>query len=271
MIKGIDVSSVQGISINWHEVAATGVQFVVVKCGNGNDGIDPDFARNIAGAKAAGLEVVCYHFVYPLPPKAGDPSRSPQAQAQKHFDASQGVLAACDLEWPEPKDWAHWGCTAAQINQWGLEYLAAYSALSGRPMIIYTYPNFAQNIKYTVGYAQYPLWIASYAATPTIPAPWADWVLWQISGGTGPDAAHLPNGTPVDADVAKDLSLWQSFATNVSSNSPVNDPNPASVTNDPNPVPDPTIPAPVPASPAPINANFFTAIGGIISKLFSSK
>lgn len=267
MINGVDVSSVQGITINWQAVAATGVQFAVIKCGNGNDPIDPDFSRNLAGAQAAGLQVICYHFVYPLPSKPGDPTRDPAEQAQMHFNASQGCLAACDLEWPAEQNWAQWGCTAAQINQWGLDYLAAYTNLSGQPMIIYTYPDFAKEVGLSAAYAQYPLWIASYEPTPEIPAPWTDWVLWQTTGGGG----HLPNGEPVDTDVAKDLSLWgsaSSTANTPNAPNPTNDPNPPDPTNNPNP-PTTVAPSPPPApNPQPINANFFTAVWNAVSKLF---
>ena len=106
-INGIDVSSVQG-HVNWNAVAASGIQFAIIKCGNGNDGIDPFFSSNLAGAKAAGLHTICYHFIYPLPPAAGNPSRDPVIQAQMHFKASQGEIAVCDLEWPVQTDWAKW-------------------------------------------------------------------------------------------------------------------------------------------------------------------
>ena len=259
MYKGYDISSVQNLltQAQWNAIAASGITFIVAKCGNGNDPIDPHFSQNIAGAKAAGLHVACYHFVYPLPPKTGDPSRSPQAQAQMHFNAAQGVLAAMDIEWPVVQDWSKWDCTAAQINQWGLDYLAAYSELSGQTMMIYTFPNFAQTVGFTAEYAQYPLWIASYEPTPTIPAPWTNWVMWQTAGGTG---GHLPNGAPVDTDVVMDLSLWAAGTSSVSS---TNSPN---GNNNPNPVSTPNS-SDVPNTPV-INANFFSAIWNLLSKLF---
>src|SRR5208283_4461391 len=129
-----------------------------------------------------------------------------------------------------------WGCSAAQICQWVTEYLQAYESLSGIRPVVYTYPNFAQCIKLPTSFAQtYQLWIASYESTPTIPAPWTDWVIWQNTGGTGSNAGHLPSGVPVDTDLAKDLSLW-----NVA---PVVDPPPpppfVPLITDPVTVPDP--------------------------------
>jgi GH25 family lysozyme M1 (1,4-beta-N-acetylmuramidase) len=254
LIKGIDVSTIQG-KIDFRAVAATGVQFVICRCGVGNGGIDNLYRQNIANAKAAGLKVMAYHFIYPLPPLASQPLRDPKAQAQMHVNAAGGELAACDLEWPAPQDWAKWNCTAAQIVQWSIDYLEAYERLSGIRPIVYTYPYFAQAIKLPDWFGQkYKLWIASYqAGTPFIPKPWTDWVIWQNSGGTGPSAEHLPNGAPVDGDRAKDLSLWD--ASTPAEPDPVPAPDPALPADPaPVPVPDPTPPAPAPLPVVPVSA-----------------
>ena len=99
-----------------------------------------------------------------------------------------------DFEWPVQTDWAKWGCSAQQISDWGLTYLAEYSRLDGSTTLIYTYPNFAQTVNLAAAptYASYPLWIASYQATPYIPAPWNSWTLWQTSGGGGKLPMELP-------------------------------------------------------------------------------
>lgn len=195
------------------------------------------YAKNVAGATAAGLKVACYHFIYPLPPKEGDPSRDPVAQAQYHFNASLGQLACIDCEWPEPQDWATWGCSSAQLNTWMLAYLQEYESLSGRKPIIYTYPNWAANVGFYQQFIQYLLWIASYEASPAIPSPWRTWVLWQNTGGGG----HLPTtGVPVDTDLAEDLSLWNSVLPPIQLPVPV--PTPA-------PIPTPVVPTPIVVSP----------------------
>lgn len=249
-VQGYDISALQG-DVNFQTLANNGIKFVILRCGIGNDGIDGDYKVNVARAQAAGLQVACYHFIYPLPTVPGKESRSPQAQAQAHFNASEGVLACCDLEWPTSDQWQHWGCSAAEIKQWALEYLQTYSQLSGRNMIVYTYPYFAQSLNLAASpeFAQYPLWIASYEANPAIPAPWSDWVLWQTTGGGG----HLPNGAPVDTDIAKDLSLWgvgQAVA-------PIQVPDPVQA-------PDP-VQVPAPTSPG---GNVWISIGNTISQLF---
>lgn len=273
LIKGIDVSIIQG-KIDWRAVAATGVQFAICRCGVGNGGIDSLYKSNIANARAAGLKVMAYHFIYPLPPLASQPLRDPKLQAKMHVDAAGGELAACDLEWPATQDWAKWGCTAAQIVQWSIEYLEEYERLSGIRPIVYTYPYFAQAIKLPDWFGQkYKLWIASYqTGTPFIPKPWTDWVIWQNSGGTGPSAEHLPNGAPVDGDRARDLSFWD-----VAEPDPAPEPVPVvSADPVPPPAPDPVQPppAPVPVVPSPVVARptgavlIWQLLSGLFNQIF---
>jgi GH25 family lysozyme M1 (1,4-beta-N-acetylmuramidase) len=203
MYKGYDISIIQG-DVDFQAAAASGISFIICRAVVGNGGIDKNYYTNIKNAKAAGIKVMAYNFVYPLPPMTSQPLRDPLKQAQYHFESCQGELAACDLEWPAADSWSKWGCSAKQINDWALTYLAEYSRLDGRKMVLYTYPYFVKAVQFSQDFAQYPLWIASYQAKPAVPHPWTDWTLWQNSGGT----EKLPNGVPVDTDLAKDLSLW---------------------------------------------------------------
>ncbi len=183
LIKGIDISVVQQ-KVDFKAVADSGVKFVICRCGVGNNGTDTLYKQNIANAKAAGLKVMAYHFVFPLPTTPENPTRDPKVQAKLHADAAGGELVACDLEWPPTNEWKKWGCTAPQIVQWSIEYLEEYERLTGIRPIVYTYPSFAKSISLPEWFAQkYKLWIASYTNTPNVPKPWTDWVLWQDSGG----------------------------------------------------------------------------------------
>ena len=58
---GIDVSNHQGL-IDWSKVAADHVRFAYVKATEGKTFVDPYFARNWAGAQAAGVRTGAYHF-----------------------------------------------------------------------------------------------------------------------------------------------------------------------------------------------------------------
>jgi GH25 family lysozyme M1 (1,4-beta-N-acetylmuramidase) len=64
-MKGVDVSKYQG-EIQWAKVAASGVEFAILRSSWGREPhqVDPFFYRNIAGAQEAGLRVGAYHYGY---------------------------------------------------------------------------------------------------------------------------------------------------------------------------------------------------------------
>jgi lysozyme len=202
-VQGCDVSSIQGSITNWDAIAAAGFQFVICKCGDGNNGIDPTYLNNINGANAAGLCVGTYHAIFPLPDAPGKINRNPVDQAKYHFTNTKTAINVADVEWPSENDWATWGCSASQINDWCLTYLETFASLQGGLPIVYTYPYYSQAVGFTSDITKFPLWAANYTSTPSAITPWTDWVLWQYS-----DQGKLPNGTLVDLDQARDLSLW---------------------------------------------------------------
>lgn len=202
MIRGLDASSVQG-NLPIKALDDAGVRFLIHKCQQGNDGRDPCFDRNVSAARNAGWYVGAYHFLYPLP------HLDPVAQAEGFFKASDlgsraGELPpALDLEWPDPDaGFAKWGCTPAQVNDWSQRCAARVAELFGRKPLIYTYPYFMSKLRGRGALgpdvswlAEYPLWIASYAPQPILPAPWSSWAFWQYDGNGG---EKMPNGGDAD-------------------------------------------------------------------------
>lgn len=74
-VQGIDVSYFQ-YSINWTKVKASGVKFVIVRCGyrgssNGKLYTDSTFMNNVKKAKAAGIDVGVYFFTEAINTKEG--------------------------------------------------------------------------------------------------------------------------------------------------------------------------------------------------------
>lgn len=67
VMQGIDVSEHQG-TVDWQQVKASGVQFVILRCGGRGYGSagklynDVKFAENIKGASAAGLKIGIYFY-----------------------------------------------------------------------------------------------------------------------------------------------------------------------------------------------------------------
>jgi GH25 family lysozyme M1 (1,4-beta-N-acetylmuramidase) len=61
--KGIDVSK-HNLTIDWSQVASSGVTFAFIKAGSTNSGVDPYFDANMRGANAAGIKTGVYLYSY---------------------------------------------------------------------------------------------------------------------------------------------------------------------------------------------------------------
>lgn len=205
MFKGSDISAIQGV-VDFVWLKNQGYSFTMVRCFVGNDYKDSMCNTNLQKAKDAGLYTGIYNFCYILQTDPAHPNRDPVSQANLHFaNSPPDELCACDLEWPAPgSDWTKWNVSATFINDWVCQYLDRYEQLSGKKILVYTYPYFAQAVKFQSSLADYPLWYANYGNSPIV-APWTNWVMEQTSGG---DQLTLPNGAKCDTDVVKDLSLW---------------------------------------------------------------
>jgi GH25 family lysozyme M1 (1,4-beta-N-acetylmuramidase) len=134
-----------------------------------------------------------------------------------------------DLEWPPHFErdkgtskiverWTQWRVDGASIAAWGLACLAEMERLFGRTPILYTYPDFWASLGaagQNPAFAKYPLWIASYTSPndwlpkdgvkPLVPAPWADWAVWQFSAEGSPVRIPGIPACPLDRNVVRDL------------------------------------------------------------------
>ena len=59
----IDVSEWNG-DINWNKAKADGVDYALIRCGFGRNGIDKFFYINLEGAPAAGVKIGVYYYSY---------------------------------------------------------------------------------------------------------------------------------------------------------------------------------------------------------------
>ena len=72
LAKGIDVSkwnhetgkNGEYLALDWNAIKASGVDFVILKCGSTKSGIEPTFEMDYEGARAAGLEIGVYFYTY---------------------------------------------------------------------------------------------------------------------------------------------------------------------------------------------------------------
>ena len=168
---GIDVSGWQG-SIDYSEVASSGIEIVYMKASEGTSFVDPYFNQNYTNAKANGLKVGFYHYL--------TARSNSEAVAQANFFVStiSGMTPDCRLA----MDFESFGnLSAEEINEIGLTFMQTVENLSGKEMVIYSDTSNASNI-FGGGLTNYPLWVAQYEVEePTPNGNWDSWVGWQYT------------------------------------------------------------------------------------------
>lgn len=101
-IEGFDVSSKNGV-IDWETVAASDVDFVMLRTGEGQaPDVDEQFEANYEGAKEAGLKVGAYHVCC---------VRTPEAAALE-AEYCLEILGGRELDYPLAYDIEKAGCFA---------------------------------------------------------------------------------------------------------------------------------------------------------------
>lgn len=194
---GIDVSAHQK-EIDWKKVAASGVEFVMIRLGfrgygeEGTINLDKYFEQNLAGAKAAGLKVGVYFFSQAIT----------VAEAEEEAVFVLENLKGAALDYPVVFDWEAITTSKARTDGLDIETLTdcaiafcdAVSYAGYTPMIYYNLP---------VGYTRYDLsrltsydvWFAQYAEKPTM---YYDYRIWQYT-----DSGSVPGiSTKVDMNIA---------------------------------------------------------------------
>jgi lysozyme len=178
-IKGIDVSHWDG-TIDWKMVASAGKKFAFVKATESTSFIDPKFATNRAGARAAGIVIGAYHY--------GRPDATPgDAVAEAQWLISNiGPIAPDDLR-PVLDLEVTGGLSTAALQQWALDWLDEVFLLTGRYGTIFTTNSFWNNKMgntQAIAQAGYALWISygGSGSSPNVPAGnWAGngWSFWK--------------------------------------------------------------------------------------------
>ncbi|HVB78297.1 MAG TPA: glycoside hydrolase family 25 protein [Candidatus Nitrosotalea sp.] len=136
VVWGIDVSAFQhpnGAAIDWAQVGLAGVKQAYIQASQGTGVLNPYFADDVAGARAAAIPVGAYHLCYPA-------LNTPAAEVAYFRTAIAGVTldlpAMLDDETKLDKAWvlswfALWGDTKA-LHYSDASYLAALGSV-GQP------------------------------------------------------------------------------------------------------------------------------------------
>lgn len=158
--RGIDVSVWQG-DIDWQKVKDDGISFAVLREGY-RQAIDKKFLQNVAGAKAQGLVVMVYHFIYT---DGATPEQNARSMVQNMKQAGLDVantIAFADLEYDT---WKKNGetCTRAKCTEYTERFLNECKRLGCKRLGIYLNIDYYRNYYSEDIKKAYPLWLADYS------------------------------------------------------------------------------------------------------------
>jgi GH25 family lysozyme M1 (1,4-beta-N-acetylmuramidase) len=171
MIEGVDVSYYDG-TVDWASVKASGRQFAIARVSDGTGFMDPQFATNWSGIKAAGMVRGVYQFYRP--------EDDAVAQA-KIVISAVGSIGAGDLP-PvldvEVTDGESNATVVDGITTWVSQIR---SSLGVEPMI-YASPGFWEGLSGTSGLSDTYYWDANWGVScPELASPWSSFEVWQYS------------------------------------------------------------------------------------------
>lgn len=168
--QGIDVSHYQG-EIRWSHLANAGVDFAYIKATEGGDYVDPTFATNWAGAKAAGVERGAYHF-YSLCRPGSEQAANFLRTVPRAHDA---LPPAIDLEYLGNCDKPV--SVAAFRRELGI-FIRLVERRYRQPVILYLTDEFDRSYQVSAHFDR-PLWLRSILREPAFGA--RRWTMWQAS------------------------------------------------------------------------------------------
>jgi len=182
-LAGIDVSHHQG-EVNWYAVAEAGISFAFAKATEGATFVDPQFSRNWASMKDAGIVRGAYHFFRPAKPVESQVSNFLKAVNELGDGDLPAVLDLEEAPTPHGDEWED--VPGQNRVPLVLTWLDAVANRLGRKPIIYTRRGFIElELPEPAALAQSPLWVAHYTAraAPQLPSIWSNWTFWQYSEG----------------------------------------------------------------------------------------
>ena len=186
MAKGIDVSTWQG-NIDFNQVKASGIEFVIIRAGYGNGVKDNWFEENYRKAKAAGLNVGAYWYSY----------ASSAEEAKQEAQGCARVLAGKQFEYPIYFDIEE----KSQLNRGQAFCSALVSAFCNEMEKMGYYAGFYASVSAALSYIssevrnRYAFWVAQWSSKCTYSGSYG---LWQYSS----NGSVAGIGGRVDMDIS---------------------------------------------------------------------
>lgn len=161
-IPGIDVSAYQG-DVNWNEVAASGIEFALIRVGYRGYGTgkiveDPYGRENLRDANLAGLKVGAYFFSQALN----------EEEVKEEVDFLLNIIKDYEITMPVVFDWEYVNDTARTagmdprtLTDLNLYFCKLMEQAGYQPMLYFN-SHQAKNLMYLYELEDYPFWLAYY-------------------------------------------------------------------------------------------------------------
>lgn len=182
----VDISTFQG-QINW-TLYRTWSDMAAMKATEGTGFTDPRWPANKAGAEAAGVRLIPYHYCRP-------DLNTPQSEAEWFFKVvgnTPDLFLMLDDEQQ----------TSASTAAWAYSWLSRCEELFGQTPTVYASTSFIEAHLQDSRLAHFPLILANWTfdpnARPACPPPWRNYIALQYTDR----ATNIPGiAGPVDADI----------------------------------------------------------------------
>ena len=199
--KGIDVSKYQG-EIEWKKVAEAGVEYAFIRVGirgygaEGNIALDDMFAKNVQGAKQAGIKVGVYFFTQALTVEEAKEEAAIVLEQIAPYEIDYPVV--CDVEKVSAQGARMNALTAAQRTDVVIAFLEEIRAAGYTPMVYANLEMFAVMLEIQRLEA-YEKWYANFGTEMYFPY---DYAVWQYS-----ETGTVP-GIEGDVDLNISFKEW---------------------------------------------------------------
>lgn len=174
-VHGVDVSRWQG-EIDWPRLRTQGANFAYIKATDGGDHLDPMFKTNWRRAREAGIRHGAYHFFYWCR-TAGEQADWFIRNVPREPDALPPVI---DVEYNGESS-CKMRLSRAKVLEKMQVFMDKLERHYGQRPVIYTAPDFYHD-NLRGEFTDYPFWLRSVAAHPSVRYPGRKWLFWQYSG-----------------------------------------------------------------------------------------
>jgi lysozyme len=178
-LQGVTISADNG-EVHWGSIKAAGADFAYIAATDGASGVDPMFARNLAGAREVGIQAGAIHR-YSLCQLATDQAANFIRHVPRRADALPAVV------WLDYDDRCPDRPTRALLLSELATFLAQIEAHTGKRSLIAPGPSFESDYRVTQGIAR-TTWLRRDFFEPDYGAhPWAMWQANHYIRLTGAD------------------------------------------------------------------------------------